>query len=183
MTILECTRQDTKIPRISRRIPGNPSDISKDRVGILPFHTYDQSPTPPHIACPEEISLDTGSHCSPPELDLLKSPGGGRNEKSALGPDLEYFIHRRTLVLLVSNFLTTTSPGGPMSETAKGAKYHRNPLNLHSKSHFPTSSTNRGLPFRETRPGLAQIAVSGVSWTWTLDLGLDLGSMRIQGNQ
>ena len=57
---------------------------------------------------------DPGSHCSPPELDLLKSPGGGRNEKSALGPALGYFIHRRTLVLLVSNFLTTTSPGVAM---------------------------------------------------------------------
>ena len=131
----------------------------------------------------ESMSRDPGSHCSPPELDLLKSPGGGRNEKSALGPDLEYFIHRRTLVLLVSNFLTTTRPRRENVRTAKLTKCYRNPLNLHSKSHFPTSSTNRELPFRETRPGLAQIAVSGVSWTWTLDLGLDLGSMRIQGNQ
>ena len=36
----------------------------------------------------ESMSRDPGSHCSPPELDLLKSPGGGRNEKSALDPDL-----------------------------------------------------------------------------------------------
>ena len=33
----------------------------------------------------ESMSRDPGSHCSPPELDLLKSPGGGRNAKSALG--------------------------------------------------------------------------------------------------
>ena len=70
----------------------------------------------------ESMSRDPGSHCSPPELDLLKSPGGGRNEKSALGPDLEYFIHRRTLVLLVSNFLTTTRSPRPYVGSSKMSK-------------------------------------------------------------
>ena len=56
-------------------------------------------------------------------------------------------------------------------------------MKFHSFCTFLTFSTNRDPPFHETRPGLAQMDVSGVSWTWTLDLGLDLGSMRIQGNQ